>query len=686
MIFVSAQMQRALVLALLLMRLTVAHAQQTGSASSGPGGIPATSNVLKGTGAVGNSTAASPLTDYVATGAVSPKQFGAYGDGNSIANGCSTTLSSATLVCPGGPFFASDVGKTIYVSGSGASGVTMNAVILTYTSATTVTMSASASKAVTQNYTVYGHDDSTALQSCFAWSANNQVQCVLNSPTGYLVGTAGLLMVNNTRTIPTLPHSGINVTGSSGVSGTNLWCEYNGDCLSLAAGPVQGANFSNINIKMDPNVPNGRGIHLNAAVGIYGDGGLWNSNFTNVEVDNPAKECLWMDGGGGTGYTYNLPNQIDTFTNFQCNGPNQSHPANLIKITGQAAQILFMNGQTNGNGYSGGSSTEYPNWLIYLGEKTSGLSDSPGDVKFYGYTYEVGTQGLYVGEGTTNIHYDNSYVENVSTPLEAVTTYGLTFNGNHIANSGNITAVANFLGQVNASMRDDFIYGTTTPAALATCANNNNSIDFASIVSTVMTTSHCGTNQQGTGTATINVVGTTEIVNPSATAITTINAPNVMPGKTLTLFGFNGSFTLNSGGNISFGGLSAPLTVMSGQSVTLTRYDLGPGLVITGTTAGVGYLAGTTSLATLEISSGRCQTVTAGLVNSSKATGASSRSKILWTPAVSLQSVSGYRVSTSGALSIDAYASAGYVNFNVCNPTSRSITPGALKLNWDLHP
>ena len=43
--------------------------------------------------------------------------------------------------------------------------------------------------------------------------------------------------------------------------------------------------------------------------------------------------------------------------------------------------------------------------------------DAPGAVTFFGFTYEVGTQGLYVGNGSVNIHFDNGYVESVETPL-----------------------------------------------------------------------------------------------------------------------------------------------------------------------------------------------------------------------------------------------------------------------------
>jgi hypothetical protein len=60
--------------------------------------------------------------------------------------------------------------------------------------------------------------------------------------------------------------------------------------------------------------------------------------------------------------------------------------------------------------------------------------------------------------------------------------------------------------------------------------------------------------------------------------------------------------------------------------------------------------------------------------------------KIVWTPAASLQGVTGYKVSVSGGLSIDSYLTSGYVNFNVCNWTSAAIVPGALTLNWTVLP
>jgi hypothetical protein len=436
---------------------------------------------------------------------------------------------------------------------------------------------------VTQARTVYGHDDTSALQSCLNYSGANEVPCFLDSPTGYLVGSAGL-------TIPT--H--MNSSGNSWANGTIIYCEYNGDCISLQAGPIQGVNLTNLTIYVDQSQPKGRGIHLNATVGYGGAGGLFNANITNVEVDFPNNECLWLDGGGGPGYTYNLPNQYITFNQFNCNGPKQQHNANMILMTGQNAQIMFLNGAVNGQF----PISLEPNPLIAIEPKTSGLNDAPDDVTFFGYTYEVGTQGLYISFGS-NIHYDNSYVEQVASPLIVANTAAFTFDGNHVANAGYKTAVAQFGGGTTGSFRDNAIQvssGYTIPD-MAVCTGPA-TVDFADNTSPVTTTTGCATIQDSMGSSTLTVAGTTEFLNGSSKPVTTISAPNVSPGNTLTLYAGGGPFTLAPGGDINFGGLLAPLTIATGGSVTLTLFDLGPTWLVTSTT-GIGpYSAAGTPLPT----------------------------------------------------------------------------------------
>jgi hypothetical protein len=94
--------------------------------------------------------------------------------------------------------------------------------------------------------------------------------------------------------------------------------------------------------------------------------------------------------------------------------------------------------------------------------------------------------------------------------------------------------------------------------------------------------------------------------------------------------------------------------------------------------------SGTLALATSAIASGACQTVTAGSINSAAAAGVLSTDTITFTPNGSIKAVTGYTPGTSGGLTIAAYPTVGYVNFDVCNWSASSITPGAVTLNWEV--
>ena len=589
----SGGLKQILLFSLIVLMCQMAPGQGVGGngvpgPGSGSGSIPATSNLLKGAGSAGSATAATPGTDYVIPSqvpAVTPSKFGGYGDAYQPANGCNVSASSTTVVCPDGPFISTSVdgGKQFWESGVGAGGSAFNAQIVSVSSSTTATLSAAPAGTINNGRAIYGHDDTTAVQSCFQYSSTNGVGCALKAApstgiglTGFLISSPLQLVYNNS----TQQSGGVNAIGSSQVNGTIIFCEVNGECLNVAPGANQGANLTNITIQADQTQPNSRGIRLNPI-----NGPFTNANFTNVSVFNTAQECLWMDGGGGPGYGFNEPVQFTNFYQFFCQGPNQSHAANLIKGTGQIAQVMFIGGAVSGNGWSAGSSSLYPNWLIAMEEKTGGLGDSPSHVTFSGFTYQVGTQGLFIGEGSTSIHFDNGYIEDVSTAYYAYNSLGLTFNGNHIANSGNITALLQYAGLVTGSARDNLEYGgLVLPASFAICSNNTNTIDFGeSNKSPVTTTSGCATAQLGPTTSTLNVTGgQTAFVNGSATTITTISAPAISPGKTLTLYaGSSPGFTLAAGGNINLGGLASPLTVPSGSSVVLTLMDLGPTWLVT---------------------------------------------------------------------------------------------------------
>jgi hypothetical protein len=117
----------------------------------------------------------------------------------------------------------------------------------------------------------------------------------------------------------------------------------------------------------------------------------------------------------------------------------------------------------------------------------------------------------------------------------------------------------------------------------------------------------------------------------------------------------------------------------AGSGITITRGQYGPTISATGTQT---IASGSLALAVSSIGSGACQTVTAGSVNSAAATGVATTDAITFTPNGSIKAVTGYVPATTGGLTIAAYPTSGYVNFDVCNWTSGAIVPGAVTLNW----
>jgi hypothetical protein len=93
---------------------------------------------------------------------------------------------------------------------------------------------------------------------------------------------------------------------------------------------------------------------------------------------------------------------------------------------------------------------------------------------------------------------------------------------------------------------------------------------------------------------------------------------------------------------------------------------------------------GSLALATSSIPSGSCETVRAGSVNSAAAAGVEAADIIAFSADRSLKAVPGYVPGPTGSLTIMAYPTPGYVNFDVCNATSEAIKPGRVTLNWQV--
>jgi hypothetical protein len=135
-------------------------------------------------------------------------------------------------------------------------------------------------------------------------------------------------------------------------------------------------------------------------------------------------------------------------------------------------------------------------------------------------------------------------------------------------------------------------------------------------------------------------------------------------------------------GSITYNG---PSTLTQYQSVSLqydgtnlnASYPPASSVLNTSATFTQTIGSGTAAMGTSAITSGTCATAV-----TVAASGVATTDTITYTPNANPTGTTGYAPSASGSLYIWAYPTAGNVNFAVCNPSSGSITPGALTLNW----
>jgi hypothetical protein len=160
-----------------------------------------------------------------------PESYSAAGDGKlisdaTIAGGALSTLTSASAA-----FTSADTGKHILIAGAGAAGAFL-ATTITYVNATTVTLGAAASGAITSKGALYGTDDTAAIQSAIN-AANtyaqantgfaevvfsNKVYCVAGAAVigGSTQGNAQITLpiVSTTGQKSTIALTGIGPTGA----------------------------------------------------------------------------------------------------------------------------------------------------------------------------------------------------------------------------------------------------------------------------------------------------------------------------------------------------------------------------------------------------------------------------------------------------------------------------------------
>lgn len=416
-------------------------------------------------------------------------------------------------------------------------------------------------------------DDHVAVQSCWNYAASNNLACEMHPKTSYLI-TSGL----------TMP-SGYNIRGTSPQQGTTIKSEVNGDAITLAAGPIVGGRLSNFHLACDSNLSNSRGFHIQGSIGGgFNAGGMWNSIWDNVEIDNCSNEGYYSQAGGNAAGGL-LPNQFDTFINLTVNGPLQSHPKNLILLVGETIQNTFINGSTQVPNIT--DFTQYPNPLVELMNATTGLNDGPTNITFLGYAAQEGSV-CFDATQSFSISFTHGYFERCVNAATSTATDNLIIQNNNVQNSGTTTAAFIFNGGVIGKLDDSFIEngGGFPLVQFATCSNANFIEMSGNYSSSNIITTSCDTSIISVPSSGPLVVQTYDtLVNTSSTPIQNITYRQ-NAGERLTLFAAGGPITLESGGNINLGGYANPLVIPSGTIVTLKLIDFPANIWIVESTNG----------------------------------------------------------------------------------------------------
>ena len=140
--------------------------------------------------------------------------FNARPDAQMASDGAMTS-GSPLLTSASGPFKVSDLGKAIIVGGAGASGAVLQSTISTFTSASQVSLAASASTTTSAAGLLWGTDNRAAIQSALAGSGSETIDWA--APGSYMVTCPG--SGNPAINLYTV---GATLMGPSGHGGTDV--------------------------------------------------------------------------------------------------------------------------------------------------------------------------------------------------------------------------------------------------------------------------------------------------------------------------------------------------------------------------------------------------------------------------------------------------------------------------------
>jgi hypothetical protein len=369
------------------------------------------------------------------------------------------------------------------------------------------------------------------------------------------------------------------------------------------------------------------------------------NTFLSCTAANPSV-CSWTSAAGGT------PAYPLTISGGVSGGVVYGSSATQLTVAPAGTANVLMKWGGAGAAPANSSITDAGTTVI----STEGIESSlAGTVTAANIGVGSANTGFYSAAPTTNLDVvlNGTQIEHMGTGAMFLKTQALCYGSSFTATSVclDISSANSYLNLNNSASLSN-----------APAVGIASTFDYHNIatVASAATIAPAGEIFSLSGTTTV-----TTITNPAALSTTLGACIFIMP---------TGAGGFGTGGNIANAITTSAGTLVEGcwNGTAWVMSNVGPGS--TGTTT---IASGTSALGTSAIASGACATVV-----TTTATGTASTDAISWNPNASIKAVTGYTPSTSGGLTIASYPTSGNVNFDVCNWSSASITPGAVTLNW----